>query len=193
MDKFIKLEKNYGNQALERLRNIYGSMYALPEYLSKNYTKIASIAFEEFLDDIESLNPQLMQWFDQDEGYNDEPDFEELNKTNKGRKIIAQYIENGWQSSLVGPPNDFGIYKFVLRLLDRAGAKVPNSYLSEDRKFSVANTLKDKNIRTAFIKEILKLSHETLLQFMPQEYMIRNSNKAIDEFKQIRRKKKISQ
>ena len=168
-------------------------MYALPEHLSKNYTKIASAAFGDFLNDIENLNPLLMKWFDQNEGYNDEPDFEELNKTNKGKEIIAQYIKNGWQPSLIGSKNDFGIYKFVLKLLDKAGAEVPNLYISEDRNFSVANVLKDKNIRTAFIEEISKLSHETLLKFMPQEYMIRNSNNAIDEFKQIRRKKKISQ
>jgi hypothetical protein len=190
MDKFIR-SKSYGDLAFERLYNKYGSMYELPYHLSDNYMKIAQNAFGEFIEDIENLDPELMDWFDQNEDYNDEPDIKKLEKTAQGRETLAQYMELGWQPKMTSKENNFGIYKFVLKLLENSGAKIPNLYLSEDRNFSVSSILKDKNIRTAFIGEISKLSHETLLKFMPQEYMIRTCDAAIDEFQKPRRRKKI--
>ena len=190
MDKFIR-NKSYGDLAFERLYGKYGKMYDLPYHLSDNYMKIAQNAFGEFLEDIENLDPELMDWFDQNDDYDDEPNIEELDKTAQGREILAQYIEQGWKPSMTSKHNNYDIYKFVLKLLDRAGAKLPNMYLSEDRNFTAGNILKDNNIRTAFIGEISKLPHETILKFMPSRYIIKASDAEIDKFHNSRRKKKI--
>lgn len=196
--KFKKTENtDYGKMAFDRLYNKYGPAYELTDHMSENYMKVAQTAFNRFVTDIRNLEPKLMEWLNQDEDYPDAPNFEELNKTAQGRKLIAHYTEHGWSPSMTSDPSDdsYMIYRLTLRLLKRAGAEVPNHYLSEDRDFRVENLLKEPNVREAFIKEVAGLSHKALLEFMPKHYMAQASNDEVDQYVGIRtaerRKKKI--
>jgi hypothetical protein len=183
--KFKKIyNTDYGKMALDRLYNKYGPMYELPDHLSKNYMRIAQTAFDRFVADIRDLEPELMSWFNQDKDYPDGPNFEELNKTDSGQKMITHYAEFGWTPPMTSDPKDdsFMIYRLTLRLLKRAGAEVPNHYISEDRNFKVENLLQKPTIREAFIKEIAGLSHDTILKFMPTHYLEQASNDEIDQY-----------
>lgn len=172
---------NYGNDALERLAAPLKAIYELPQYLSKNYMNIANKAFSRFASDIRHQDSELMEYFNQDVDYDDEPDFDELIETDPA--LVEQYLLTGWVPSMTSDNYTYAVYKLVLRLLERVGAKdIPNVFLSEDKSFEIQKILKQPGITEKFIQELIKLPHETLIKLMPPRYLADASDDAIEEF-----------
>ena len=186
---------DYTQMACDRLRKPY-PQYEKWQYLSEHYDDIANLAFSTFLKDIYNLDPELMEYFNQDEDYNDFPDYDELSETERGKSELRGIAgTGGWQPPMASKNDDFMIYPFVLRLLERAGVEVPNHYISEDVNFRIEDLLKKPKAMSKFVDEIAKLPHTTVIEkFMPEKYMADASIEYIKKFyagNGIRRKKKI--